>query len=173
MSVPSQFSALRDARLDIGFVRPPVTDLALGSEVGTREPLVVALPPGHRLAARSRIPLSALANEAFVLPPREVVPVFHDAVLRLCREAGFIPHAPHEADQLQMIVAMIAVGAGVGLVPTPARKFRHHRVAYRPIAPSPDDLEISIVCRRNDASPSVAAFVAETRHVLARANSHK
>lgn len=93
----------------------------------------------------SRIPLSALAKEAFVLPPRDVVPVFHDAVLRLCREAGFIPHTPHEADHLQMIVAMIASGAGVGLVPTTARKFTHHRVAYRPIDPLPDDLEISIV----------------------------
>ena len=71
-----------------------------------REPLVLALPPKHRLAAKSRIPLSALANEAFVLPPRDVVPVFHDAILRLCREAGFVPHAPHEADHLQMIIAM-------------------------------------------------------------------
>lgn len=168
MSVPSQLAALRDARLDVGFVRPPVTDPALRSEVVTREQLVVALPPGHRLAAKSRIPLSALAKEAFVLPPHEVVPVFHDVVLRLCREAAFIPHAPHEADHLQMIVAMIASGAGVGLVPTTARKFRHHRVAYRPIDPSPDDLEISIVWRRDDASPSLSAFVAEARRVLAR-----
>jgi DNA-binding transcriptional LysR family regulator len=104
-----------------------------------------------------------------VLPPREVVPVFHDAVLRLCREAGFIPHAPHEADHLQMIVAMIASGDGVGLVPTTARKFKHHRVAYRPIDPPPDDLEIAIVWRRDDASPSLSAFVAEARRVLTRA----
>jgi DNA-binding transcriptional LysR family regulator len=173
MSVPAQLAALRDARLDVGFVRPPVTDPALRSEVVTRERVVVALPPGHRLAAKSRIPFPALAKEAFVLPPREVVPVFHDAVLRLCREAGFIPHAPYEADHLQMIVAMIASGAGVGLVPTTARKFKHHRVAYRPFDPSPDDLEISIVWRRHDASPSVAAFVAEARRVLARANSKK
>jgi DNA-binding transcriptional LysR family regulator len=172
MSVPSQLAALHESRLDVGFVRPPVSDPGLLSEVVIREPLVVALPLRHRLASKSRIPLTALSNEAFVLPPRDVIPVFHDAVLRLCREAGFIPHAPHEADHLQMILAMIASGAGVGLVPTTARKFKHHRVAYRPIDPSPDDLEISIVWRRNDASPSLAAFVAEARRVLARANSH-
>jgi DNA-binding transcriptional LysR family regulator len=168
MSVPRQIAALRDGSLDVGFVRPPVSDPALRSEVVVREALVVALPPTHRLARKSRIPLAALANEPFVLPPRDAVPVFHDAVLRLCREAGFVPHAPHEADHLQMIVAMVAAGAGVGLVPSAAGKFRHHRVVYRPLAPAPDDLEISIAWRKDDESPTVAAFVDELRRALAR-----
>jgi DNA-binding transcriptional LysR family regulator len=111
------------------------------------------------------MPLSALANEPFVLPPRDAVPVFHDTILRLCREAGFVPHAPHEADHLQMIVAMIAAGAGVGLVPKAARKF-NHRVAYRPLHPSPDDLEIAIAWRRDESSATIAAFVDETRALM-------
>jgi DNA-binding transcriptional LysR family regulator len=167
MSVPAQLSALHAGSLDIGFVRPPISDPALRSEVIVREPLVVALPPKHRLAAKSRISLSALVNEAFVLPPRDVVPVFHDAVLRLCREAGFVPHAPHEADHLQMIVAMVGSGAGVGLVPVGARKFTQHRVVYRPLDPAPDDLEISIAWRKADESPTISAFVTEVRRAFA------
>jgi DNA-binding transcriptional LysR family regulator len=167
MSVPSQLAALRDGRLDVGFVRPPVSDPTLRSEIVVREPFIVALPPNHRLAKKSRMPLSALANEPFVLPPRDVVPVFHDTVLRLCREAGFVPHAPHEADHLQMIVAMIAASAGVGLVPTAARKFKH-RVVYRSLHPSPDDLEIAMAWRQDDSSPTLAAFVNEARHALMR-----
>jgi DNA-binding transcriptional LysR family regulator len=167
MSVPSQLVALRDGRLDVGFVRPPVSDPTLRSETVVREPFIVALPLNHRLGRKPRMPLSALANEPFVLPPRETVPVFHDIVLRLCREAGFVPHAPHEADHLQMIVAMIAAGAGVGLVPIAARKFKH-RVAYRPLHPSTDDLEIAIAWRQDDASPTLAAFVSEARQALMR-----
>jgi hypothetical protein len=34
-----------------------------------------------------------LAGETFVLVPRDAVPVYHDAVLRSCREAGFVPNA--------------------------------------------------------------------------------
>ena len=166
MSVPAQLSALHAGSLDIGFVRPPISDPALRSEVIVREPLVVALPPKHRLAAKSRIPFSALANEAFVLPPRDVVPVFHDTVLRLCREAGFVPHAPHEADHLQMIVAMVGSGAGIGLVPIGARKFTQHRVVYRALDPSPDDLEISIAWRKADESPTISAFVTEVRRAF-------
>jgi DNA-binding transcriptional LysR family regulator len=167
MSVPSQLVALRDGRLDVAFVRPPVSDATLRSEIVVREPFVVALPPNHRLARKSRMPLSALANEPFVLPPRDVVPVFHDTILRLCREAGFVPHAPHEADHLQMIVAMIAAGAGVGLVPTAARKFKH-RVAYRSLHPSPEELEIAMAWRQDDSSPTMAAFVNEARQTLMR-----
>jgi DNA-binding transcriptional LysR family regulator len=168
MSVPRQIAALREGGLDVAFVRPPVSDAALRSEVIVREPLVVALPPRHRLARKSRIPLPTLANEPFVLPPRDVVPVFHDAVLRLCREAGFVPHAPHEADHLQMIIAMVAAGAGVALVPSGARKFTHHRVVYRPLHPAPDDLDISIAWRKDDDSPTVSAFVTELRQALAQ-----
>jgi DNA-binding transcriptional LysR family regulator len=168
MSVPRQIAALREGGLDVGFIRPPVSDPALRSDVIVREPLVVALPPTHRLARKSRIALAALANEPFVLPPREVVPVFHDAVLRLCREAGFVPHAPHEADHLQMIIAMVAAGGGVALVPSGARKFTHHRVVYRPLQPAPDDLEISIAWRKDDNSPTVSAFVTELRRTLAQ-----
>jgi DNA-binding transcriptional LysR family regulator len=171
MSVHVQFVSLRDNRLDVGFVRPPISDPALDSDIVVREPLVVALPPTHRLAAASRVSPAALANEPFVLPPRDVVPVFHDALLRLCREAGFVPHAPHEADHLQMIIAMIAAGAGVGIVPATARKFKQHRVVFRPLHPVPDDLEIAVAWRRDDAAPSVAAFVAHARRTLGDAHA--
>ena len=94
MSAPIQLPALLDRQLDVGFVRPPVNERALNTEAVISEPLVAALPRTHRLASQSRFSLLALANESFVLPPREVVPVFHDAVLNACRAAGFVPRAP-------------------------------------------------------------------------------
>src|SRR5574341_168681 len=44
VAVPLQLNALRDERIDVGFVRPPVRDPALNHEVLLREPFVVALP---------------------------------------------------------------------------------------------------------------------------------
>jgi DNA-binding transcriptional LysR family regulator len=136
MSVPAQIAALLDGRLDVGFVRPPIGDAALNSEIVISEPLVVALPPKHRFASRSHLQLSGLANEPFVLPSRDAVPMFHAAVLRACREAGFVPHAPHEVDHLHMVLRMVAAGAGVALVPGSARKINQGRVAYRALRPS-------------------------------------
>jgi DNA-binding transcriptional LysR family regulator len=59
MSVPAQIAALLDGQLDVGFVRPPVDDAALNSEIVISEPFVVALPPTHHFASRPRLQLSA------------------------------------------------------------------------------------------------------------------
>jgi hypothetical protein len=71
MSVPSQLAALLDRRLEVGFVRPPVNDPAIGTEVLIREPLVAALPRNRRLASKGRVSLSTLVDEPFVLVQRE------------------------------------------------------------------------------------------------------
>ena len=166
MSVPAQIAALLDGQLDVGFVRPPVDDAALNSEIVISEPFVVALPPTHHFASRPRLQLSALANEPFVLPPRDAVPMFHDAVLRACREAGFVPHAPHEVDHLHMVLRMVAAGAGVALVPASARKVNQGRVIYRALRPSPDPLQTAIAWRREDTSATLAEFISVARRSL-------
>jgi DNA-binding transcriptional LysR family regulator len=166
LSIPAQLAALVDGQLDVGFVRPPVSDHALMSEVVIREALVLALPPKHRLASRSRLPLSALRNELFILPPRDVVPVFHDAVLKACRAAGFIPHAPHEADYLHMVLGLVAAGVGVALVPASASKIHHDRVRYRSLHPAPERLETALAWRRDDKSLALAEFITTARRVF-------
>ena len=138
----------------------------LNSEVLISEALVIALPPKHRLASKPRVSLSALENEPFILVPRDSVPVFHDAVLKACRSAGFVPHVPHEADQLQLLIGMVAAGAGVALVPAAARRIRQYRLVYRPVHPSPDNLDTAIAWRKDDASPILAEFVSAARRVL-------
>src|SRR2546425_11810114 len=47
MSVEHQIIALRESRIDVGFVRPPVTDPTLHSEFLLAEPFVLALSKNH------------------------------------------------------------------------------------------------------------------------------
>jgi DNA-binding transcriptional LysR family regulator len=165
LSVPSQASALRDRRLDVGFMRPPVSDLALASEVLVREPFVAVLPRNHRLASRKRVALSSLVHEPFVLVPRETVPVFHDAVLTACRVAGFMPRVSYEADHLPMLLGIVAAENAVALVPAAARKVRQHGIVLRSLSTLPSPLETVVAWRRDDPSPLVAAFLQATREV--------
>jgi DNA-binding transcriptional LysR family regulator len=80
MSVVFQLATLRDELLDVGFVRPPVREALLASDVIISEPLCVALPRKHRFVARKWIELSELADESFILVERDVVPVFREFV---------------------------------------------------------------------------------------------
>jgi DNA-binding transcriptional LysR family regulator len=169
MSVPAQLAALSEGRLDVGFVRPPINDPALASEPLIVERLVVALPPDHPFARRRRIALRSLANEPFVFVLRDAVPVFHDAILRVCREAGFVPHAPHEVDHLQMALAMVAAGSGVSIVPERAQQANRHRVICRPIQGSDEHtIETVVAWRRQDTSPALKAFIDLVRRDLGR-----
>src|SRR5262249_12777720 len=111
-----QIDALKDSRLDVGFVRGVITDSELASRRGRSEPLVVALPGDHAMAAQPRIALEALAREPFVSFPRTRGPAFFDYLMRLCHEAGFSPNIVQEAPQLD-VVSLVAAGFGVALVP--------------------------------------------------------
>ena len=168
MAVGPQIDALKNGQLDIGFVRPRVNDAALTGEVLLREPFVAALPARHRLARKKSVALSALAEEPFVLPPRQTVPVYHDLVLRACREAGFIPNAPHEADHVLLMLGMVAAGAGIALVPASARQVEQAGVTYATLRPPHALLETVVTWRRNETSPFVEQFLKIARQLMVR-----
>jgi len=170
IAVPLQFAALRDDRLDVGFVRPPVTDAALKYEVLRREPMIVAMPSNHPLARKAAISLFQFANEPFVLPPQAIVPVYHDLVLKACREAGFLPNVPHEADHLHFVLGMVAAGSGVAVVPESARRMKQFRLAFVTLRPAPSDFEVAVAWRGDDTSERVTQFLTIARGVIARSN---
>ncbi len=167
MSVQRQTDALRQDRLDVALVRSTDAEPPLTAAELLREPLFVALPPKHRLARRERIPLPALAGEAFVLVPRDTVPVYHEMVVSLCRRAGFVPEAAREADHLQLLLMMVAAGSGVSLVPACARAIAVNGLILRPID-DPDHSVKTAIAWREDALPAVREFVDTVREVAAR-----
>ena len=97
------------------------------------EPLVLAVPAGHRLATRPRIALAEVATEAFVsIRPTSVLRPLCDA---LCAEAGFEPGVAFECDDLPTMWGFVAAGLGVAIVPADRSTVAHpppegvHRLA--------------------------------------------
>ena len=167
MSVPLQVAALQEERLDIGFVRPPITERSLSTEPLLTESFIVALPNRHRLATVRRISLSSLADEPFILYPRDAVPQYYDLTLRLCREAGFTPHVRHQVDRPDLVLRLVATGVGITLVPASARTAPRPGVAYRALLPPSPVLETAVAWRRDNGSPTVKAFVDVAKEVFA------
>lgn len=96
---------------------PPVREGAAATEwrpVVTDE-LVLAVPPGHRLARNERLPLSEAANEPFVgLRAETSLRVLTDA---MCQRARFVADMVIEVEDLSSIADLVAAGAGVAIVP--------------------------------------------------------
>src|SRR3546814_14636871 len=72
LETPQQLSLLAERRIDAGFLRPPDRyPVGLTGIIIFRQPVVIALPEGHRLAERKRLRCSDLTEEAFVSPSVE------------------------------------------------------------------------------------------------------
>jgi len=158
-----QIEALKDARLDVGFIRGPINDHDLASRRVLSEPLIVALPEGHPLAARPRVALESLAREPFVSFPRQRGPAFFDYLVKLCHDAGFSPNIVQEAPQMD-IVSLVAAGFGVALVPGSLKHARRPGLVFRPIVGSPRT-ELLVAWRPHDTSPVLRDFLEVVRDV--------
>jgi DNA-binding transcriptional LysR family regulator len=163
-----QITALVGGDLDIGIVRGAEADARLQVERFAREPLVVALHRDHRLAAATRVPLTALAHDPWVLFPRAIAPQLHEHVTRLCREAGFTPNVVQESREVYTTVGLVGAGVGVTIVPDTVRRMSWEGVFYKPIPRA--WVRISIVRPSGTARPVVDAFLAVARKTAARAS---
>lgn len=162
----AQIEALKAGQIDVGFVRGPVDDAALASEIARRETFVLALPLDHPLAKKKNIALSSVALEPFVFFPRERGPAFFDQLLALCHEAGFEPRIAHEAPLLD-VLSLVAAGFGVSIVPSSVRESRRADVVLRPLLGAPVS-ELFIAWRPSDLSPSCQQFVQLVRRIGVR-----
>lgn len=171
-TTPELASAVSLERVDVAFVRPLLgSEPGVHSEVLLDEPMVVALPSGHPLARRARVPLLALSIEPFVLFPRSVGAGLYDTILRSCLDAGFSPRVVQETRQVTSIVNLVAAGLGVSIVPSSMQQVHTEGVSYRPLRPPAPSARLSLVYREGEQPPQLAHFIALTRQRV-RAPSH-
>src|SRR4051794_41046590 len=78
------------------------------------EPLLLAVPPSHRLAGRRSVRLDEIAGDPFIAMRPGHGPRPRDR--RLCRAAGFEPRIAFEGDEVATLRGLVAAGLGVALV---------------------------------------------------------
>jgi DNA-binding transcriptional LysR family regulator len=171
LTLPQQFEALRRGDVDVALLRPPVADAELASEIVLQEPFVLALPAQHPLAALRRVPARRLAEEGFVMFPRQPGLVYHDLVMGFCLRHGFTPRVAQEAYQTHTVIGLVSAGIGVALVPASAQRIALAGVAYRPLREATPRSKTAVAWRRLDSSPVVKAFLDVARRVAKQVNS--
>lgn len=158
-----QLAALLADQIDIGFVRnEPVNERdarLLRLTVIDREPLVLALPSGHPLAEQSSLRMAQVAEEAFVAQPRALSATLYDQLVRLAAAAGFQPRIIQHAQQINGLLALVAAGLGLALVPASMRVVRLAGVSYVPLEDADAQLLLAAATRTGDQSPALLQFL--------------
>jgi DNA-binding transcriptional LysR family regulator len=154
-----QTEALRDGRIDVGLLRLPAPEPGLSTRVMSEDPLVVALPAGHRLADQQRIALADLADEPFVIYTRSTGPSIHDAIVGYCKAAGFVPRIVQEGADVQTIVSLVAAGLGVSLLIALTPPIDPRAVVYRQLSDDLPPWQLLLAWSPDNPSPVLERFL--------------
>lgn len=154
---PDQCEGLRAGTLDLGVLRPPVTGDSIDLRTIETEPLILALPGDHRLATAPVVSIVDLRTEDFIAYAGKDS-VVNDAVLRSCRAAGFTPRREHVAAGTAVLLALVAGGLGIAIVPASARALPLSGVVFRDLADA-GTVELAIAWRHDNDSPLVRAVL--------------
>ncbi len=161
-----QLQALERGDIDAGFMlhSPGFAPPGLERLLIASEPLVLALPEQHALAAHANLTLGDVLPEPLVIFPRRILPSVYDAIFGLYHAAGQSPQVAQEAIQMQTIVNLVSAGLGVAWVPDSVRQFQRSGVTYRDVKAPPGvavpGCETSLVWSALTMPPALGRFVA-------------
>jgi DNA-binding transcriptional LysR family regulator len=145
---------VRERAVDVGVVSRDAPDLDV-RPLAT-DHLVAVLPAAHALAAQPRATLEQLAAEPFVLSRGGCERIILDAFTA----AGHAPRVAFEVHEVSTILAMVAEGLGVSVVPELSAVAVPPRVALRPLDPPVERRLALAVPSLADAPPAVRALLA-------------
>jgi DNA-binding transcriptional LysR family regulator len=155
--------AFRSGSIDIAVSLCPEIAAELELAPIRKERLVALLPESHPLAREQAIPLSALADEEFIVFPRDIAPRLHDAFMAIYRRAGFEPRLRNESFHTGWDLGVLAEIPAAAMAPrTVAAELPDGIVAVALSEPT-DSLETCVVWRSDDTSPAVATFLEAAR----------
>lgn len=169
-----QLDALARGDIDAGLLlhSPGQVPPGLAQLCVAREPLVLALPEGHALAAAAQcaaLDWTALLDEPLVLFPRRSLASLHDAIVAMYHGAGRTPRVAQEAIQMQTIVNLVSAELGVAWVPASVRQFQRPGVVYRDMARHAEVpwCETSLVWQAGRDVPALARWTEFVRGAMA------
>jgi DNA-binding transcriptional LysR family regulator len=151
---------LAEGTTDMVFAHPPARLIGeYDRAIMVREPLVAVLPCDHRFAQRNRIDLVELADDPWIMFPREINDKgVYDRIIALCHRAGFSPRIVQEASNTLTRLGLVAAGFGVHVVHSTWNTMPFPGVVYMPVAPY-DHITVACYWRRTDRNPLLTHLV--------------
>jgi DNA-binding transcriptional LysR family regulator len=163
MEPEDSLPALKLGELDLALAQeyafaPNPSDPAIERTELLDDPLRVALPEAHRLAAAESVDVAELEAEPWIAGREGSF--CHRVVIHSTRSAGYEARLAHITNDFDVEYALIGAGAGVGLMPELAGP-PPPGVVLRPVKGAPPSRRIYAAVRAGSAErPAIAAMLA-------------
>jgi DNA-binding transcriptional LysR family regulator len=129
------------------------------------DPLYLALPEAHPLAAAETLRLADLRDEAWVQTSATSPCARH--VVRSCHAAGFEPNVAFESDDYQTVQGLVGAGVGVALIPELALAHVRRDIAIREISPRSPVRLVTVATPKDALTPAAEAMLATLEEAAA------
>jgi DNA-binding transcriptional LysR family regulator len=160
--------SLAAGRLHAAFVRVPVAHPdGVAMHTLLREPVAVALPLDHPLAADPfPLPLRALDGQPLILVRRPGAPGLYANLLALCARQGVQPRVVAEVERMLSNLNLVAAGVGLSVVPESMCGTHAHAIRYRALESSQElEAPLTLLVRNGETQGALATFVAMVREL--------
>ncbi|HVR51464.1 MAG TPA: LysR substrate-binding domain-containing protein [Pseudorhodoferax sp.] len=158
--------ALLSGRVDVALYRPPPRHPEIEVAAIGEERMILALPPGHRLARKRQVAVAALADETLVMyTPSLGDRGLYGTVAAWLRGHGLQPTSAEIAGTIPTALGMVLSGAGLAIVPESSACLRLPGLVFRPFAEPAARVPLAVCWRHGDRSGLAASFVQHARAV--------
>jgi DNA-binding transcriptional LysR family regulator len=165
-----QLDALGLGRADIGFMAIKKDVAPFVCEVVEKDTLVAVVPSRHALAKRRSAAMRELVREPQIMLGEASEPKIRAALRRRFAEFGVEANVVLEVEQIETLLAFVAAGLGVALVPGFVRKLRFAGTAIVPVRPV-IPCGISAVWNPDTLPPAGRRFLAVLRETAGAVRS--
>lgn len=137
---------------------PPLDDPRFDQRVLLDDPQDLVVPAGHPLAGHDEVELAAAARETWIAPHHDQ----HQLIVVACAAAGFTPRVAHAAQEWNSVLALVAAGLGICLLPRLAAVPPERHLVRVPLRgqPVPSRRILVGVRRGSREQPSIARGLA-------------
>ncbi len=146
VSLENMSKLLHRGEVDFCLSSPPIQGDDIECQILYDDPIVVAVPMGHRYADRSSIQLAELKDEWFVGVKQGYG--VRDMVDSICQSVGFVPKYVYEGDEPARLTTLVEAEIGLAFIPSTARN-PHERIRYLQVEEHRLVREIALLSHKN------------------------
>lgn len=146
LTTQEMVTLLHRGEVDFCLSSPPVEGNDIECKIVCIDPILVAVPKGHRLADRNSVSLTELREEWFVGVKRGYGT--RDLVDSVCMSEGFVPKYVYEGDEPARLSTLVEAEIGIAFIPSTARNSQEH-LKYLQVENHELIREIALLWNRN------------------------
>lgn len=169
-SSPELAGALMRGKADLAFLRREVQAPGIMFRTLIKEPLVVVLPIGHRLAGRKTIRPQDMAGETYITPTR-AAPALKAVIDAYAARTGIHLKPQYDAENLSMAMSLVASTGGITLLPIFAQNLLSPSVVIRPLQGEAPTIDLVIGYNKANMSSLLKRFLSRADELVARVAS--